>query len=80
MRKILLSAVALLLLLSASAQTLSEREAARRRGRELYDFGRWSEARQAFTEAKRLIPERETAACEEIDYYLAALAVELGSD
>lgn len=80
MRKILLSAVALLLLLSASAQTLTERDEARRRGRELYDFGRWSEARQAFTEAQRLTPERETAACEEIDYYLAALAVELGSE
>lgn len=80
MRKLLLLAVALLALAVAEAQPMKEAAAARLRGRELYEAGRWSDARHAFREAQRLTPPNEVAALEEIDYHLAALAVELGSE
>lgn len=50
-----------------------------RRGRELYEFGRWSDARHCFAEARRHLAASELDLREEADYYLAACAVELRS-
>ncbi|MBR5820337.1 MAG: tetratricopeptide repeat protein [Alistipes sp.] len=80
MRKIVLCIVALMQLATLAAQPAVERQTACERGRELYALGRWSEARQAFREAQKLTPYKEQAASEEIDYYLAVLSVELGSE
>ncbi len=49
------------------------------RGRELFDFGRWSDARHEFLRARGALDPADCAARQEIDYYLAACAVELGS-
>ncbi len=48
------------------------------RGRELFDFGRWADARVEFLEAREALPADERALRMEIDYLLAACAVELG--
>ncbi|MBQ2728632.1 MAG: tetratricopeptide repeat protein [Alistipes sp.] len=79
MRRIVI--VGLMVLLSAWMSVASEDGVAAwlNRGRELYEFGRWSDARHAFREAQqRLTPTQQTAR-EEIDFYLAVCAVELGS-
>lgn len=49
------------------------------RGRELFDFGRWSDARHEFLAARDALQPGQRAAAEEIDFFLAACAVELGS-
>lgn len=49
------------------------------RGRELFDFGRWSEARHEFLAARDALQPGQRADAEEIDFFLAACAVELGS-
>ncbi|MBQ3187410.1 MAG: tetratricopeptide repeat protein [Alistipes sp.] len=79
MRKLLLLIIGLVSLSVADAQS-PEGAAARLRGRELYEAGRWSDARHAFREAQQHTPSNEVAAREEIDYHLAALSVELGSE
>lgn len=50
------------------------------RGRELFAFGRWSDARREFLRAREVADPADRAVAEQIDYYLAACAVELGSD
>ena len=50
-----------------------------RRGRELFDLGRWSDARHEFLEARKALTPAERSAVQETDFYLAACAVELGS-
>jgi len=69
-----------LLALTASAQVPDEAEKALLRGRQLYEFGRWSDARHAFREAQQRTPQGAEAQREEIDYYLSALSVELGAE
>lgn len=46
----------------------------------MYEYGRWSDARHAFRTIQASVPRSEVALHEEIDYYLAACAVELGSE
>ncbi|MDE5852124.1 MAG: hypothetical protein K2H25_04980, partial [Alistipes sp.] len=49
------------------------------RGRELFEYGRWSDARHEFRQARAELAPTDHAAIQETDYYLAACAVELGS-
>lgn len=79
MRKICCLLVALLTVAVAQAAALNSLDRALARGRELYDFGRWADARHAFTEASRQLAPTDLAHQEEVAYYLAACAVELGS-
>ncbi len=46
-----------------------------KRGKELYDFGRWSDARLEFRKAKSGVPYSDLYATQEIDLYLALCAV-----
>lgn len=57
-----------------AAETLVER------GRELFDFGRWSDARHEFLLARAALAPSCREALQTVDYYLSACAVELGSD
>lgn len=50
-----------------------------RRARDLYDYGRWSDARHEFLRARAAASPSDRPTAQEIDYYLAACAVELGS-
>ncbi len=50
------------------------------RGVSLFNFGRWSDARHEFQHARATIAPSDHAAAETVDYYLAACAVELGSE
>ncbi len=56
-------------------------ETARRlqRGRELFEYGRWSDARNEFRQVRAELASTDYAAIQEVDYHLAACAVELGS-
>ena len=56
----------------------SERDASLKRGRELYELGRWSDARQEFSALRSGLSESDAEARELADYYLALCAVELG--
>ncbi len=49
------------------------------RGRELFDFGRWTDARHEFLAARSVLGPDSQAEAETIDFFLAACAVELGS-
>ena len=49
------------------------------RARSLYDYGRWSDARHEFLRAREVAGASDRRTSQEIDYYLAACAVELGS-
>lgn len=49
------------------------------RARSLYDYGRWIDARHEFLRARAAAAPSDGRTAEEIDYYLAACAVELGS-
>ena len=53
--------------------------AALERGRELFDHGRWSDARLEFLKAREGVTPADYHALQSIDYHLAACAVELGS-
>ena len=55
----------------------SEREAALKRGRELYELGRWSDARQELTMLRGKLSAADGEMTELTDYYLALCAVEL---
>lgn len=79
MRKFLLFTLSALLLSASCPAQQPEGETWLRRGRELFDFGRWSEARHAFNEARAHLAPADFAARETIDYHLAACSVELGS-
>ena len=74
---ILLAGLLLVVAVQAASDNLAEQHL--RRGRELYDFGRWVDARHAFLEAQRLLLPTDLSSNEEVAYYLAACAVELGS-
>lgn len=50
------------------------------RGHELFDLGRWSEARHEYLAARDALRPGQRGDAEEIDFFLAACAVELGSD
>ena len=50
------------------------------RGRELFEYGRWSDAQSEFRQARADMKPADYAALQEADYYLAACAVELGSE
>ena len=56
----------------------SERDAAMKRGRELYELGRWSDARSEFVRLREHLGASEPEMRELTDYYLALCAVELG--
>ena len=58
----------------ATPETLS----ALGRGRDLFGFGRWSDARHEFLAARATLSADDRAECQQIDFYLAACAVELG--
>ncbi|WP_295935340.1 tetratricopeptide repeat protein [uncultured Alistipes sp.] len=49
------------------------------RGRSLFDFGRWTDARHEFLRAQSALSPADLKDHETVDYYLAACAVELGS-
>ena len=49
------------------------------RARDLFDYGRWSDARHEFLRAKKALTSSDRLLAEQIEYYLAACAVELGS-
>lgn len=49
------------------------------RGRSLFDFGRWSDARHEFLKAREALVPADHAAAQTVDFFLAACAVELGS-
>ncbi len=49
------------------------------RGRELFDLGRWSDARHEFLQAREHLTAADHLNCQQVDFYLAACAVELGS-
>lgn len=57
----------------------SEQDRSLDRGRELFDFGRWSDARHEFLRARTGLAPEDHAGRECVDFYLAACAVELGS-
>jgi len=48
------------------------------RGRELYDLGRWIDARHEFLRARSLISGNDKRLASETDYYLAMCSMELG--
>ena len=49
------------------------------RGRSLFDYGRWSDARHEFLRAKAALTPSDRLLAQEVEFYLAACAVELGS-
>ena len=49
------------------------------RARDLFDYGRWSDARQEFLRVRAVLPPSDRLLAQEADFYLAACAVELGS-
>ena len=49
------------------------------RGRSLFDFGRWTDARHEFLQARSALSPADRDAMQTVDFYLAACAVELGS-
>lgn len=82
MRKIAICLISGALLSGAGgvrAATPEVREALER-GRELFDFGRWSDARHEFLRARQAVDPADRAAAEELEFYLAACAVELGGE
>ena len=56
-----------------------ERETFIERGRSLFDYGRWSDARHEFLRARDVLAPSDRVAAQTVDFYLAACAVELGS-
>jgi len=49
------------------------------RGRSLFDFGRWTDARHEFLQARETLSTADREAAQTVDFYLAACAGELGS-
>ncbi len=70
----------LLSVCSLTVRGASDLNSVLERGRDLFGYGRWSDARHEFLRARALLDPADRAAREEIDYYLAACAVELGRD
>ena len=57
----------------------SDSETLMRRARDLFGYGRWSDARHELLRAREAMAPDDRSLQQEIDYYLAACAVELGS-
>ena len=76
MQRLLFTIGLLLSVLSVSAQEAFESH--RERGKELYREGHWSDARIELLKARSHSSLQEQEALQEIDFYLAVLAVELG--
>ena len=57
----------------------SDPETLMRRARDLFGYGRWSDARHELLRAREAMAPDDRSLQQEIDYYLAACAVELGS-
>jgi len=73
--------ILLLSILSVSevfAMRPSELEVAVKRGKELFERGRWSDASQQLIKVREVLPVMDRRLKVEIDYYLAMCAVELG--
>ena len=64
--------------MSAAGMIPSERDAVLKRGRELFELGRWSDARQELLRIREVLPSSDAEGRETADYYLALCAVELG--
>ena len=75
----------LLLILASAACTLGAQAAGpeigtlMERARDLFDYGRWSDARHEFLRAKAALTPSDRLLAQEVEFYLAACAVELGS-
>ncbi|MCX4301047.1 MAG: tetratricopeptide repeat protein [Alistipes sp.] len=70
----------LCILCAADARAMTPETARRlQRGRELFEYGRWSDARNEFRQVRAELASTDYAAIQEVDYHLAACAVELGS-
>ncbi len=50
------------------------------RGRDLFEAGRWADARHEFLAARKMLAPAQLSEAEEVDFYLAACAVELGRE
>ena len=50
-----------------------------RRARDLFGYGRWSDARHELLRAQKSLDPSDRSLSQQIEYYLAACAVELGS-
>ena len=79
MRKHIFLLILLCSLLPAAAVPDSPRSFVDR-GRGLFESGRWADARHEFLAARRLLSPEQLSEAEEIDFFLAACAVELGSE
>lgn len=76
MRQTIFTIAFLFMLLAASAQeSVVEHQ---RRGKELYEQGHWSDARHELLKALKGCTAEEQSRREEIEFYLAVVAVELG--
>lgn len=79
--KTLLLSLAVMLSVSISARSATpETRQLIARGCELFDMGRWADARHEFQTARRALSSADRATMQQVDYYLAACAVELGSE
>ena len=79
-KRILMITFALGALLSVEAQnTIPEIRQSIERGRELFEAGQWTDARHEFRMARRDLKPSDREALEQVDFYLAACAVELGN-
>ena len=79
-KRILLSAFALCAVCHLGARAAApETQRIVDRGRELFDSGRWSDARHEFVRARAALDPADRRAAQSVDFYLAACAVELGS-
>ena len=63
---------------SAAGMIPSGRDAALKRGRELYELGRWSDARQELVMLRGKLAPADLEGYEIVDYYLALCSLELG--
>ena len=79
MRKTKILLLTLALALCTAAAQAAQRPAALDRGRDLFDCGRWSDARHEFLRARQALTPEELLLRQEVDFYLAACAVELGA-
>ena len=57
-----------LLLCAGTAQAEGDLQPTLARGRDLFDYGRWSDARHEFLQARAALEPADRAAREEIDY------------
>lgn len=79
MRKTLILLTTLLLFTSASALASRYEPAfSIKRGAELFEAGRWSDARHQFVKVREMLPSTAVAERQTADYYLVMCAVQLG--